>query len=234
MIKHVGRHNNKRVVIAYRQVPDEDHMCLVIYSETLPMRIHDEVMKVLESDIGQQANDFADALFRHTMADGVNCLNAIHRGGLLSKVPTNQVIVTPTSASSVRLDELNTLLNEIAKGEAATEKLAKADAGQRWEGRELGEPARTTAESVNTTSASVNTDGVLSDADIANQRLAQATKMEAEAKTLLAEAKRLKEEANALAPKVTKAKVAKATTSTTTPTKKTNARKPTTTKKAAA
>jgi len=228
MIKHVGRHNNKRVVIAYRQVPDEDHMCLVIYSETLPMRIHDEVMKVLESDVGQQANDFADALFRHTMADGINCLNAIHRGGLLSKVPTNQVIVTPTSASSVRLDELNTLLNEIAKGEAAIKKLADADAGQRWEGRDLGEPARTTAESVNTTS------GVLTDADIANQRLAQANKMESEAKSLLAEAKRLKEEANALAPKVTKAKVAKATTNTTTTAKKTNARKPTTTKKAAA
>jgi hypothetical protein len=167
------------------------------------------------------------------MADGQNCLTTIHRGGLMSKVPTNQVIVTPTSASSVRLDELNTLLNEIAKGEAATEKLAKADQGQRWEGRELGEPARTTAESVNTTSASVNTDGVLSDADIANQRIAQANKMESEAKSLLAEAKRLKEEANALAPKVTKAKVAKATT-TTTPAKKTNARKPTTTKKAAA
>ena len=230
MIKHVGRHNNKRVVIAYRQVPDEDHMCLVIYSETLPMRIHDEVMKILESDIGQQANDFADALFRHTMADGVNCLNAIHRGGLLSKVPTNQVIVTPTATSSVRLDELNTLLNEIAKGEAATDKLAKADAGQRWEGRELGEPAKTT-------SASVNTDGVLTDEAIANQRIAQANKMEAEAKSLLAEAKRLKDEANALAPKVTKAtkaKVTKATTTTTTTAKKTNARKPTTTKKAAA
>jgi len=227
MIKHVGRHNNKRVVIAYKQVPDEDHMCLVIYSESLPMRIHDEVMKVLESDIGQQANDFADALFRHTMADGVNCLNAIHRGGLLSKVPTNQVIVTPTSASSVRLDELNTILAEIAKGEEATNKLAKADAGQRFEGRDLGEPVKTTA-------ASVNTDGVLSDADIANQRLAQATKMEAEAKSLLAEAKRLKDEANALAPKVTKAKVTKAKATTTTTAKKTNARKPTTTKKAAA
>ena len=234
MIKHVGRHNNKRVVIAYKQVPDGDHMCLVIYSESLPMRIHDEVMKVLESEVGQQANDFADALFRHTMADGVNCLNAIHRGGLLSKVPTNQVIVTPTSASSVRLDELNNILAEIAKGAEATEKLAKADAGQRFEGRDLGEPIK--AESVNTTSASVNTDGVLTDADIANQRLAQATKMEAEAKSLLAEAKRLKEEANALAPKVTKAKVTKAkeTTTTITPAKKTNARKPTTTKKAAA
>ena len=232
MIKHVGRHNNKRVVIAYKQVPEEDHMCLVIYSESLPMRIHDEVMKVLESDIGQQANDFADALFRHTMADGVNCLNAIHRGGLLSKVPTNQVIMTPTSSSSVRLDELNTILAEIAKGAEATDKLAKADAGQRFEGRELGEPTK--AASMNTTSASVNTDGVLSDADIANQRIAQANKMESEAKSLLAEAKRLKEEANALAPKVTKAKVAKATTNTTTTAKKTNARKPTTTKKAAA
>ena len=200
MIKHVGKHNNKRVVIAYKQVPDEDHMCLVIYSESLPMRIHDEVMKVLESAAGQDANDFADALFRHTMPDGVNCLNAIHRGGLLSKVPTNQVIVTPTTASSVRLDELNTILAEIAKGKEATDKLAKADAGQRYEGRELGEPARV-AESVNTTSASINTDGVLSDADIANQRLAQADKMEAEAKSLLAEAKRLKEEAKSLAPK---------------------------------
>ena len=228
MIKHVGRHNNKRVVIAYKQVPEEDHMCLVIYSESLPMRIHDEVMKVLESEVGQQANDFADALFRHTMADGVNCLTAIHRGGLLSKVPTNQVIVTPTSNSTVRLDELNTILTEIAKGEEATKKLANADAGQRWEGRELGEPVKTTAESV-------NPDGVLSDADIANQRLAQANKMEAEAKSLLAEAKRLKDEANALAPKVTKAKVTKAkATTTTTTAKKTNARKPTTTKKAAA
>ena len=235
MIKHVGRHNNKRVVIAYKQVPDEDHMCLVIYSESLPMRIHDEVMKVLESEIGQQANDFADALFRHTMADGVNCLNAIHRGGLLSKVPTNQVIVTPTSASSVRLDELNTILNEIAKGAEATNKLAKADAGQRFEGRELGEPAKTTSASVNTTSASVNTDGVLSDADIANQRTAQANKLRADAQGLLAEATRLDNEANALAPKATKAKVtkAKATTATTTPAKKTNARKPAT-KKAAA
>lgn len=212
MIKHVGKHNNKRVVVAYRQVPDEDHMCLVIYTDTLPMRIHDEAMKVLESDAGQSANDFADALFRHIMADGVNCLEALHRGGHLSKVPTSQVIVTPTNNSTVRLDELNNILSEMAKGEEAVKKLADIDAGQRYEGRDLGEPAKTTAASVNTTSADV-----LSDADIANQRIAQADKMEAEAKSLLAEAKRLKEEAKSLAPK-----------------KKTNVRKPTATKKATA
>jgi hypothetical protein len=39
MIKHVGKHNQKRVAIVYRTVPDEDHMALVVYSESLPMMV---------------------------------------------------------------------------------------------------------------------------------------------------------------------------------------------------
>ena len=93
MIKHVGKHNQKRVAIVYRTVPDEDHMALVVYSESLPMMVHDEVMKVIESEIGQNAKELADALFRTTMADGTNCLTALHKGGWLKKVPCNQVIV---------------------------------------------------------------------------------------------------------------------------------------------
>jgi hypothetical protein len=55
MIKHVGKHNNKRIVLLWRRVPNEDHMALLTYSETLPRMIHDEVMKALESPIGQEA-----------------------------------------------------------------------------------------------------------------------------------------------------------------------------------
>lgn len=212
MIKHVGRHNNKKVAIVFKQVPDEDHMALVVYTETIPSRLHDEMMSVIESEIGQNARDLGDALFRHTMADGVNCLTAIHKGGYMKKVPTIQVIVTPTSTSSCRLDELNDILRKMEGGEDAVKKLAEMDASQGMRGgREVGEPARTSAASVNTTSADV-----LSDADIANQRLDQATKMEAEAKSLLAEAKRLKDEAKSLAPK-------KATNVRTTKTKKATA-----------
>ena len=47
MLKHVGRHGEKKVVIAYNIVPGEDHMALVVYSEKLPPMIHDEVMKVV-------------------------------------------------------------------------------------------------------------------------------------------------------------------------------------------
>ena len=54
-LKHVGKHADRKVAILFRQVPNEDHMCLVIYPEVLPAPWHDAIMKVLESDVGQQA-----------------------------------------------------------------------------------------------------------------------------------------------------------------------------------
>lgn len=199
MIKHVGRHNDRKVVIVFRTVPDEEHMALVLYSETVPSLIHDEVMSVLESEIGQNAKELADALFRHTMADGNNCLATIHRSGYLKKVPTNQIIVTPNAKSNIRLDELNKMLAELEAGSEAAKKMAEFDAERGLadpsKKRQAAEQAKTVSESVNTSSGDI-----LSDADIAKQRLEQAARMEAEAKGLLAEAKRLKEEAKALTP----------------------------------
>lgn len=188
MIKHVGKHNQRRVAIVYRQVPDEDHMALVAYTDALPSLIHDETMKTLESDIGQASKELADALFRTTMADGTNCLQSLHKGGHLKKVPTNQVIVTPTANSTCRLDELNDLLAKIEAGGEAAQQLADMDANRGTKGvlnqpREVGEPVST---------------GVLSDSDLAGRNIAQANQMEAEAKTLLEEAKRLKAEAKTL------------------------------------
>lgn len=195
MIKHVGKHNQRRVAIVYRKVPDESHMALIVYTDSLPSMVHDEMMKCLESEIGQQAKELADALFRTTMADGNNCLTTIHKGGWMKKVPTNQVIVTPTIKSTVRLDELNDIMDKLEAGGEAAARLADIDAnrgikGVIQEGRELGQPAKPFT---GTTSADVA--GTLTDADLAQQRTAQAEKMEAEAKALLAEAKRLKQEA---------------------------------------
>lgn len=201
MIKHVGKHNQRRIAIVYRKVPDESHMALIVYTDSLPMMVHDEMMKTLESEVGQQAKELADALFRTTMADGQNCLSAIHKGGWMKKVPTNQVIVTPTIKSTCRLDELNDIIDKIEEGGEAAQRLADMDANrgirgaQVKEGRELGQPA---VDPTRTTASDVGITGVLSDSDLAEQRTAQADKMEAEAKALLAEAKRLKQEATQL------------------------------------
>jgi hypothetical protein len=209
MLKHVGKHNDKRCVIVFRKIPDLEHMALVIYSDLLPRMVHDEVMRAVESPQGQEAKEISDVLFRTIMADGTNCLESLHRNGLMKKVPTNQVLVTPTSNSSVRLDELNDILDEMQKGEEALKRLQDLDASRGMSGKqaprkatiqEIGE--RRTREAQGNTSAAEMLSGLLSDADLATQRLEQAQKMEESAKQLLAEAERLKAEAESLSPKV--------------------------------
>jgi hypothetical protein len=212
MLKHVGKHNDKRCVIVFRKIPELEHMALVIYSDLLPRMIHDEVMRVVESPQGQEAREISDVLFRTIMADGHNCLESLHRNGLMKKVPTNQVLVTPTTTSSVRLDELNDILDEMQKGEEAMKRLQDLDANRGLTGKKNNTPPRKakiqeigerrTREAQGNTSAADMLAGMLTDSDLAAQRLEQAQKMEASAKQLLAEAERLKSEAQSLSPKV--------------------------------
>ena len=211
MLKHVGKHNDKRCVIVFRKIPDLEHMALVVYSDLLPRMIHDEVMRAVESPQGQEAKEISDVLFRTIMADGHNCLESLHRNGLMKKVPTNQVLVTPTTTSSVRLDELNDILDEMQKGEEAMKRLQDLDASRGMTGKKNNSPRkaeikeigeRRTREAQGNTSAADMLAGMLSDSDLAAQRLEQAQKMEASAKQLLAEAERLKAEAENLSPKV--------------------------------
>ena len=233
MIKHVGKHNNKKIVLLWRKVPNEDHMSLVLYSDTLPRMIHDEVMKQLESPIGQNSKDFSDVLFRTTMPDGRNALEVLHREGFIKKVPTSQVLITPTTKSSVRLDELNNILDEMEKGEEAIKRLADLDkeagmVGQNKkrvrEGREVGMPpnnqslSRTNVDVDATSSAAAYLKGTLTDDDLAASRLAQANSFKQQAEQLLAEAKRLESEAKSLTPAKTNAKTTRAKKAT--PTKK--------------
>jgi hypothetical protein len=224
MIKHVGKHNNRKIVLLWRKVPGEDHMGLVTYSDTLPRMIHDEVMKALESPIGQNAVDFSDVLFRTVMADGRNALDVLHKEGFIKKVPTSQILITPTAKSSVRLDELNGILDEMSKGEQAVKRLADLDkeAGMQTkkvrQGREVGMPpnntsvSRTNLDVEATNNAAAYVKGVLTDDDLAAQRLSQAEQMKAQAAQLIAEAKRLEAEASTLKPaknaKTTRAKKA--------------------------
>ena len=184
-------------------------MALVIYSDLLPRMVHDEVMRAIESPQGQEAKEISDVLFRTIMADGHNCLDSLHRNGLMKKVPTNQVLVTPTSNSSVRLDELNDILDEMQKGEEALKRLQDIDSSRGYTGKkaprkatiqEVGE--RRTREAQGNTSAVDMLSGLLSDSDLAAQRLEQAQKMEASAKQLLEEAARLTQEAASLSSKV--------------------------------
>lgn len=204
MIKHIGRHGDRKVAIVFREIPGEDHMCLVIYPETLPSHIHDSIMSVLESPPGQAENVLANALHRNLLPDGRVILEALHKEGMLKKVATNQVIVTPTATSSVKLDELNRLIREMESGSEAAAKLKELDASAGMVPPDVKRRAEAEFKSRQTRPQPLQatTDGALDDRALAGNMLAQAKQMEAEAKGLIAEAARLKKDAERMSPSV--------------------------------
>jgi hypothetical protein len=213
MLKHVGRHGDRKVAIIFREIPGEEHMCLVIYPDVLPTHIHDTVMKVLESPAGQQENTLANALHRNLLPDGRVILEALHREGMLKKISTNQVIVTPTATSSVKLDELNRLVKEMESGQDAAKRMAELDSNsglvdpavkreqeREFKRRQLEEAQRRQAAGQPPV-PTASTD-VLDDKSLAANMVAQAKRMEQEAQGLINEAARMKKEAERMFPGV--------------------------------
>lgn len=208
MLKHIGKHNGKKVVILFRTVPNEDHMCLVAYSDLLPRTVHDSLMQVLESPMGQQAKNFADALFRSMLPDGRNALEGLHRDGFIKKIQTSQVLVTPTTTSSVRLDELNNILSEMEKGEEAIKRLTELDKNQgmttKKSPKEVGAPNTTVEPPVSVNPAeALDILAPKSATPLAGEAMRknlrnQALQKRADAKALIAEAQKLEAQAREL------------------------------------
>ena len=179
-VKHVGTHNSKKIVVLFRQTPNEDHMALVVYSDSMPSLIHDAVMECVSSDVGQQAENLADALQRKSMPDGRIALTVLHQEGYIKKVQTNQVIMTANAKSTVRLDELNDVVSKLKAGGEAAEKMKELDenAGMvspKPRGRDVGEPSNV---------PSISNNQVMDDSALADSLLNQAKGFEDEAMKL--------------------------------------------------
>ena len=216
-LRHVGKHGDRKVAVIFRQVPNEEHMCLVTYTQLLNQNIHDPMMSTIESDIGQNSEELADALNRQYTKSGGRILQVLHAEGMLKKIRTEEVVMTPGPNTSIRLDELNKILKEMAAGAEATKKLAEADDSlglqdpadvrRRKEGL-IGDQVR--PEPTMGTNAD-NPNLAMNDDVLARDFMAQAERMESEAKGLIAESKRLVKEAKAMMPKPAKKTTAKKT-----------------------
>lgn len=212
MLKHIGRHGDRKVAILYREVPGEDHMCLVVYPETMPTHIHNSIMVTLESAPGQASTNLSEVLHRNLLPDGRPQLEALHKEGMIKKIPTNQVIVTPSAQSSVKLDEMNKIIREMEQGGEALKRLQELDASAgmvdpaQKRKAEAEYKRREERKAQDTASPYVppltSTDGALDDKTLAANMLAQAKRMEIEAKGMIAEAARMKKQAQGLNPSV--------------------------------
>lgn len=170
--KHVGRliNTDRRVVVVFREVPDEPNSCLVVDTDALVDWMHDGLINAVESPGAQQSANFYEYASRQTFSDGTNMLNTLHFKGLLRKADTSNVMMTPNTQATIRLDELNALIRE-QTGEPAV--APEADAVQ------ADAPAE------------ASTPDVLDDAALAAQLREQAALLEQQAKELHAQADEL-------------------------------------------
>ena len=48
MIKHVGKQGENKVAVIFYEVPEEEHMCLVVYPDQLQQALHDDPMNAIK------------------------------------------------------------------------------------------------------------------------------------------------------------------------------------------
>jgi hypothetical protein len=205
--RHVGKHGDRKVAVVFREVPGEPHMALVVYTELLNQNIHDPMINCIDSDIGQNSKDLADALNRMHTRDGKIILQVLHSEGMLKKVQTEAIIMTPQPNTSIKLSELNKMLDEMEKGEAAVKRMAELDSQ-----RGIQDPAQVArrmreGRDAQTAPVVATSGDALGDVALANNLRQQAARMSAEAKGLLAEVDRMLQEAALLDPSSSSASV---------------------------
>ncbi len=188
--KHVGRTtNNRKVVVAYRVIPEDPDNCLVIMTESLEAAEHDALINLVDSQAGQSEYELATAMARTQLPDGRNMLAGFNQTGKLMKLKTSEINMTPNFQTSVNLAELNTMIAEqkgtTVAGLALQDPTKEATPAP-------NAPVGQAAPAMSAMDEAVNTsEEVLTDEVLAAQYRSQADALFKEAKTLREQAEEL-------------------------------------------
>jgi hypothetical protein len=200
MLKHVGRikSNQRKVIVAYRTVPGDADSAIVVTTENLEAADHDSLMKLVESNSGQTAEELADVMARSRLSDGSNMLARLHKTGKMVKVPTDTVEMTPDLKTTIMLNELNVIIAQ-QKGISVEDLAVKDKSAQTQPVASVNEISEPVAEPA----VQASDDGVLTDDQLAAQYRSQADSLFKEAQTLRKQAEELAPTKKATAKKKT-------------------------------
>lgn len=119
MMKHVGKYGEKPCVVVFREVPNEPENCLVIISEGLEDRVHDDLMDCVSSTEAQASGDVSQVMARRQLTNGENMLNFMHFNKKLQKVPVSMVMLVPQAGQGVPLAEVNAEIKKLTNDPVA-------------------------------------------------------------------------------------------------------------------
>jgi hypothetical protein len=199
-LKHIGRIQNTgaKVLVVFRTLPGESNMALVLPVAQLPDQYHDSIMTLVETDQAQEAFELGEIMHIRPFPDGRPMLRAMQADGRLIKVPTDSVMMTPTTNDTVLLANLNTLIAE--QKNCTVDELCTFVSGAPAERKEVKEATPAVDSDIPApVRAQATADAALTDKDLAKSYRSQADAM-------YKEAARLRKEAEDLDPTVKKVK----------------------------
>lgn len=190
MLKHIGRHkkSKRKVIVAFRTLPGDPYSCVCVTTENLESADHDSLINLVESNAGQTAFEFSEAMARTLLSDGSNMLARFHTTGKMVKFATNEIEMTPDTNNSVSLDELNQII--------ATQKGVSLDELSVKENQKLNDVEN--IQNVNQTKEVVQETITTNNEPLSDEQLAANYRSQAD--SMFKEAKRLREEAEKLVP----------------------------------
>jgi len=205
-LKHIGRviKTKKKCAVVYRVVPGASDKCVIVGTETLAAEEHDSLMRLIESQGGQEAYELGEAMGRALLPDGRVMLSVFHTQGKMISVDQSEIEMTPNTSTAINLAELNRNIAE-QRGVTVADLALKGP-----DGNTVPEatPEQVDATAMYNNEAPVPTqateDGVLSDEQLAASYRSQADR-------LFKEAKALREQAEELVPTKRKKATADAT-----------------------
>ncbi len=113
MVRHVGKSasTDSRLVVVYMQIPGREDHALVINTDSLPQKFHDELMVIVQGE-GQKERVLGDILGRRISATtGTDILTSLHHAGQLQPTPVSNVIMLPQPNQPIPLTKLLEIMN---------------------------------------------------------------------------------------------------------------------------
>lgn len=192
-LKHIGRmvRNQRKVIVAYRTIPGDAESCVVVTTENLMADEHDSLMRLVESNAGQTAEELGIAMARAVLPDGRNMLAAFHTTGKMVKAKTVDVEMMPDNRTVINLAELNKVIAD-QKGVSIEDLAVKDNSAPKEKQIDLNPQVEEDVQELATAQTlQAGTDEVLTDEQLAAQYRSQADRLYKEAKALREQAEEL-------------------------------------------
>lgn len=108
LTRHVGRdHLGNRIIVIFRELPEDPSRCLVVETDRLPEIYHDNLMAVVNSTEAQQTHNLYEVLDRRLFGDGTRILQTLHQRGYIKSLNIDQVMLIPMPNRELPLREAN-------------------------------------------------------------------------------------------------------------------------------